>query len=82
MKRTAIFLAVSGFTLCPALFANADEATLQELRAQVAVLTERLNEMEAKTKVMEEKTNQVVATAKPGRQNPVARRCPVPCRTD
>jgi putative porin len=65
MKRTAIFLAVSGFTLCPALFANADEATLQELRAQVAVLTERLNEMEAKTKVMEEKTNQVVATAKP-----------------
>ncbi len=65
MKRTAIFLAVSGFTLYPALFANADEATLQELRNQVAALTERLNEMEAKTRVMEEKTNQVVATAKP-----------------
>ena len=65
MKRTAIFLAVSGFSLSPALFANADEATLQELRAQVAALTERLNAMEAKTKVMEEKTNQVVATVKP-----------------
>ncbi|MEH6468470.1 MAG: putative porin [Porticoccus sp.] len=49
MKRTALYLAVAALSTSPAVFADTDQATLNELRGQIAALTERLNQMEVKT---------------------------------
>ncbi len=49
MKRTALCLAITALSASPAVFADTDQATLNELRSQIAALTERLNEMEVKT---------------------------------
>tara|TARA_R110000822_G_scaffold159476_3_gene299157 strand:- start:19619 stop:20830 length:1212 start_codon:yes stop_codon:yes gene_type:complete len=49
MKRTALYLAVAALSTSPAVFADTDQATLNELKTQIAALTERLNQMEVKT---------------------------------
>lgn len=49
MKRTALYLAVAALSISPVVFADTDQATLNELRGQIAALTERLNQMEEKT---------------------------------
>ncbi len=49
MKRTALYLAVAALSISPAVFADTDQATLNELRGQIAALTERLNQIEEKT---------------------------------
>ncbi|MDX2349101.1 MAG: putative porin [Porticoccus sp.] len=49
MKRTALYLAVAALSTSPAVFADTDQATLNELKGQIAALTERLNQMEVKT---------------------------------
>ena len=49
MKSTALYLAVAALSTSPAVFADTDQATLNELKTQIAALTERLNQMEVKT---------------------------------
>ncbi|MFT7300842.1 MAG: hypothetical protein ACI89Z_001307 [Porticoccus sp.] len=49
MKRTAIYLAFAAMSASPAVFADTDQGTLNELKGQIAALTERLNQMEVKT---------------------------------
>lgn len=49
MKRTALYLAVAALSTSPVVFADTDQATLNELRGQIAALTERLNQIEEKT---------------------------------
>jgi len=58
MKRTALYLAVAALSTSPTVFADTDQATLNELRGQIAALTERLNQLEVKT----ESTATAVAT--------------------
>ena len=49
MKRTAIYLALSGLVASPSVFASVDQALVDEMRSQIAALTQRLNQLEAKT---------------------------------
>lgn len=49
MQRTAMYLAVSSLVVSPTVLANTDQAVMEEMRAQIAALTERLNQLETKT---------------------------------
>ena len=49
MKRTAMYLALSSLVASPSVLANTNQAAMEEMRAQIAALTARLNELESKT---------------------------------
>ena len=76
MKRTAIYLALSCLVASPSVFANADQALMEEMRAQIAALTQRLDQLEAKSAI----PAAVAATAPT--PAPTAAKMPVAAWTD
>ena len=64
MKRTAIYLALIGLVASPPVFASVDQALVDEMRAQIAALTQRLNQLEANAAIPDVAANPVADSAK------------------
>jgi hypothetical protein len=62
MKRTAIYLALIGLVASPPVLAGVDQTLVDEMRAQIAALTQRLNQLEAKKVIPEVAVAAIVAT--------------------